>query len=367
MDFDSVVIGAGVVGIAVARELARRRQSVLVLEAEAAIGTATSSRNSGVIHAGIYYPRGSLKAQLCVRGKHLLYEYCRRHDVPHRQCGKLIVATSPAEVPTLEGYRRSALENGAGELPWLDASQVHALEPAVACVAALHSPSTGIIDVHELMYALRADLESAGGTVLLGCPVSAVEPAGQGLRVSVADGAASSVTTRAVVNSAGLAATAVARLVGGLAPEHVPAAHFARGHYYALRGPAPFGRLVYPVAEKAGLGTHVTVDLAGRVRFGPDVEWIPSVDYQFTSDRRSEFAAAIRRYYPELDADRLVPDYTGVRPKIHGPTEPAADFRIDGPERHGLAGLVNLFGIESPGLTASLAIAERVADILAGR
>ena len=365
MDVDSVVVGAGVVGLAVARALALTGRKVVVLERERAIGTAVSSRNSGVIHAGIYYMPGSAKARLCVRGKALLYEFCARRGVAHARCGKLIVATDEPETALLAQYETRARINGAGELERLSAREAAELEPHVHCVAALHSPSTGIIDAHELMQALTADIEAREGHVVLGSDFGRAEPAAGGFRVDIADGGGS-LACRELVNAAGLAAPAVAARISGLAPGAVPRARFARGRYYTLRGPAPFRRLIYPVADAHSLGIHATLDLAGRVRFGPDVEWIDAVDYSFDASRTMEFAAAIRRYYPALEGIRLDPDYTGIRPKIYGPDEPAADFRIDGPIAHGIAGLVNLFGIESPGLTASLAIAELVVSNLDG-
>ncbi|MBS0375247.1 MAG: NAD(P)/FAD-dependent oxidoreductase [Proteobacteria bacterium] len=366
MDFDTIVAGGGVVGLASARALALTGRRVIVLEAGERIGAQTSSRNSGVIHAGIYYPAGSLKARLCVAGRDLLYAYCAERGIAHRRCGKLIVATSPAETDVLRSYQASAVRNGAGELAWLGADEVAALEPAVSCVAALHSPRTGIIDASELMQALLGDLEAAGGLLALRSRVTAVSVSTAGCEVLVAGEDGGPLQAREFVNAAGLHAAEVARATRPLDRCHVPDAYYARGHYYSLSGSPPFRRLVYPIAESAGLGTHVTLDLAGRVRFGPDVEWIDGIDYRFGADRRAEFAAAIRRYYPGLDASRLAPDYTGIRPKISAPGAPAADFRIDGPARHGLPGLVNLFGIESPGLTSSLAIGEYVRELLSG-
>jgi L-2-hydroxyglutarate oxidase LhgO len=363
MDADSIVTGAGVVGLAAARALALTGRTVIVLERERAIGTAVSSRNSGVIHAGLYYTPGSLKARLCVRGKALLYEFCEHRGVAHARCGKLIVASGAAEARLLEDYLARANANGAGEVVRLGPREVAALEPNVHCVAALHSLSTGIVDAHELMQALAADIESHGGHIVLGSMVDRAEPIAGGFRVHVAGGE-SSASCRELVNAAGLDGPALAARIDGLAPRAIPRARFARGRYYALRGASPFHRLVYPVADAHSLGIHATLDLAGRVRFGPDVEWIDAVDYTFDSSRTAQFAAAIRRYYPALDAARLEPDYTGIRPKIYAPDEPAADFRIDGPLEHGIPGLVNLFGIESPGLTASLAIAEVVVSCL---
>jgi L-2-hydroxyglutarate oxidase LhgO len=356
---DVVVVGAGVVGLACARELALRGREVLVLERHPLIGTETSSRNSEVIHAGIYYPTGSRKARLCVEGKALLYQYCAAAGVAHRRCGKLIVATEPGHLGILREYQVQAERNGAGKLEWLDADQVRALEPAVRALAGVLSPTTGIIDSHGFMLSLQGELEARGGLVVCNSHVRSLARCADGLRIVTDD---VELAARCVVNSAGLAAPDLAR---DLAPD-VPRAHFARGRYYGYAGPAPFSRLVYPVAEAGGLGVHVTVDLAGQVRFGPDVEWIDGVDYTFDDRRRGDFAEAIARYFPDVDAGRLLPGYTGVRPKISGPGEPAADFRIDGPAEHGVPGLVNLLGIESPGLTASLAIARLVADVVAG-
>ncbi|MCZ8131106.1 MAG: NAD(P)/FAD-dependent oxidoreductase [Steroidobacteraceae bacterium] len=360
MDTDTVVVGAGVVGLAIARALAAAGREVVVLERHAGIGCETSSRNSGVIHAGLYYTPGSLKAESCVRGKALLYEYCRERGIAHRRCGKLVVATTPGEIGALERYAATAAANGAGRVDWLDPPQVARLEPELRCVGALHSTTTGIVDVHELMLALQGDLESAGGQVVLRTGFARAERTGSGFRVALDDAEATQLDCREFVNSAGLDAIDVARRIEVDADVDFPAVHHARGHYYALRGRAPFARLVYPVAESAGLGTHVTLDLAGRVRFGPDVEWSPRRDYEFGRDRRAEFAAAIARYYPRIDPERLVPDFVGIRAKLQAPGLPPADFRIDGPAAHGVAGLVHLFGIESPGLTAALALAERV-------
>ncbi|HEX3847094.1 MAG TPA: NAD(P)/FAD-dependent oxidoreductase [Steroidobacteraceae bacterium] len=366
MDVETVIIGAGVVGLAIGRELAALGREVVLLEGEPAVGTATSSRNSGVIHAGIYYTPGSAKARLCVRGKELLYEYCDRRHVAHRRCGKLIVAVEERERAALIEYAVRAAANGVDDLRPLTVADAAGIEPEARCVEALYSPSTGIIDVHELMQALIGDLEAADGHVVLSSPVERAEVCATGFALRLADGRGTRLTCRELINSAGLGAPSVARAIDGLDPRCVPSERFARGRYYALRGPAPFRSLVYPVADAHSLGIHATLDLGGRVRFGPDVEWIDGVDYSFGRDRREEFAAAIRRYYPALDTARLAPDYTGIRPKIYAPSEPAADFRVDGHERHGIPGLVNLFGIESPGLTASLAIAESVARMLDG-
>ncbi len=355
---DCVIVGAGVVGLACAADLAEAGPDVLVLEQHGLIGSETSSRNSEVIHAGIYYPTGSAKARLCVQGKARLYAYCREHRIPHRRCGKLIVAVTEDQKAVLEGYRAQAAANGVGDLSWLDARQVRELEPAVRGVAGLLSPSTGIIDSHAYMLSLQGRLEAAGGMIAFGSRVDRIEPAAAGIEVHAAG---ERLLCRRVVNSAGLAAPELARQVDPAAP----AAFFARGHYFSYAGRPPFSRLVYPVAEAGGLGVHVTVDLAGQVKFGPDVQWCREVDYTFDQTRKAAFAAAIRRYFPDLQANRLQPGYVGVRPKISGPDQPAADFRIDGAGEHGVPGLINLLGIESPGLTASLAIAGRVAEMLA--
>lgn len=354
---DCVVIGAGVVGLACAARLAESGRDVLVLEQHTLIGSETSSRNSEVIHAGIYYPTGSEKARLCVEGKARLYEYCDRYAVPHARCGKIIVAVTEDQTETLEGYRRQAAANGVNDLQWLDQNALNAVEPGVRGVTGLLSPSTGIIDSHSFMLSLQGRLEAAGGMVALATRVLDIRREGQQLRL-ILDGA--ELECRTLVNSAGLTAPDLAAGVDADAPT----AHFARGHYFSYSGKPPFSRLVYPVAEPGGLGVHVTVDLAGQVKFGPDVEWCEEVDYEFDASRKPAFAEAIRRYFPDLEMDRLQPDYVGVRPKISGPGDRAADFRIDGSAAHGIPGLVNLLGIESPGLTSSLAIAEQVALLI---
>lgn len=362
---DCIVIGAGVVGLAVARRLALAGLDTLVLEREATHGTHTSSRNSEVIHAGIYYAPGSLKARLCVQGRERLYRYCEQRGVPHRRCGKLIVATEDAECATLQHYLDSGRRNGVIDLEWRTPPQVSQLEPAVRCASALWSPSTGIVDSHALMQALLGDLEASGGALVCRADVTGVQLANGRHRVTVAqDGANTELAARIVVNSAGLGAQDLARRTAGLDPATIPPRRLAKGHYFTLQGRAPFRHLVYPVAGNAGLGIHVTLDLAGQVRFGPDVEWVDRIDYAPDAARLAAFAVAIRRYYPELDESRLLPGYTGIRPKLSGPAEPAADFLLQGPGTHGWPGLVNLYGIESPGLTACLAIAEEVAAAL---
>lgn len=359
---DCIVIGAGVIGLAVARRLAIAGIEPLVLEREAVHGSHTSSRNSEVIHAGLYYAPGSLKALLCVRGREFLYRYCEERGISHRSCGKLIVATADDERPQLRHYFDTAQRNGVTDLCWLTPEEVAVLEPEVRCRAALWSPSTGIVSSHELMQSLLADLEAGGGT--LACRAEVVGARlGKGLhRVFVQqEGADSEIKSRLLVNAAGLDAQSVARSFGGLDVATIPPRFLARGNYFTLQGRSPFRHLVYPVAGSGGLGIHVTLDLAGDARFGPDVEWVTSVDYSVNETRHAAFAAAIRRYYPGLDAARLQPGYAGIRPKIAGPGEPSADFCIQGPSQHGIAGLVNLYGIESPGLTAAFAIADEVA------
>ena len=359
---DCIVIGGGVIGLAVARRLAIAGVETLVLEREAIHGSQTSSRNSEVVHAGLYYEPGSLKARLCVRGREQLYRYCDERGIAHRRCGKLIVATSDEEHPRLQHYLETARRNGVSDLCWLTPAEVAALEPAVRCTAALWSPSTGIVSSHELMQALLGDLESCGGALACRADVIGARLGHGAHRVVVQqEGTQNELTTRLLVNAAGLDAQSAAHTFAGLDAGTIPARHLAKGHYFTLQGRAPFQHLVYPVAGSGGLGIHVTLDLAGGARFGPDVEWIAHVDYAMDETRRAAFVGAIRRYYPDLDASRLQPGYTGIRPKITGPGEPAADFCIQGPERHGIEGLVNLYGIESPGLTAALAIADEVA------
>lgn len=360
---DVVVIGAGAVGLAIARALALRGREVLILEAAERFGSGVSSRNSEVIHAGIYYPRGSLKARLCVAGRDRLYEFCREHGVAHRRCGKLILASSESELPELERIRAAALANGVELLP-LGRAEALALEPELRCAAALHSPLTGILDAHAYMLALLGQAESRGALLSCDSAVTGLALQANGFGIAV-NGAPVSLHARALVNSAGLSAPAVARLIEGFPPEQVPPAYFAKGSYFTLAGRAPFGRLIYPLPVPGGLGVHLTLDLAGRARFGPDVQWVEELDYAVDTRRADAFYASIRPWWPGLADGALEPAYSGIRPKITGPGEPAADFRIDGQAAHGVPGLVQLFGIESPGLTSSLAIAEHVADLLA--
>jgi L-2-hydroxyglutarate oxidase LhgO len=359
---DCVVVGAGVVGLACARALARTGREVLVLERHGQIGTETSSRNSEVIHAGIYYDTGSLKAQLCVRGKALLYAHCDEYGVAYRRCGKIIVATDASQFDTLRGYQARALANGVGELRWMSVAEVAELEPAVTCVGAIMSESTGIIDSHGYMESLVGDLEAHGGMIAFHSQIRAGAPERGRVRLDTEQMA---LDAALVVNCAGLSAPDLAAKLAVHRPGVLPKAYYAKGQYYTLGGRSPFQRLVYPVAEAGGLGVHVTLDLAGQARFGPDVVWLPEVDYTFDERNRARFIAAIRRYYPDLDENRLQPGYTGIRPKISSAQEPAADFRILGPDAHGVAGLIHLLGIESPGLTASLALAEEVLKLAA--
>ena len=363
---DAVVIGAGVVGLAIARALALAGRDVLVIERHGRIGEETSSRNSEVIHAGIHYPPGSLKARLCVRGKDLLYRYCRDRSIRHRRCGKLIVATNEGQRAELEAIRARGQASGVDDLTIIDRAEAAKLEPEVVCTSALASPSTGIVDSHGLMTAFQGDLEAAGGTVALRCEFlrGQVDRNGFTLRVRSV-GEPLDIRARALINSAGLAAGIVARHIEGLAPRDIPRIRFAKGNYFIYRGRHPFRHLVYPVPESGGLGVHVTLDLRGQARFGPDVQWIDAPDYSVDESHRERFFDAIRSYWPKVNHDRLAPGYVGVRPKLIRPGDPPGDFVIQGPDAHGIPGLVNLYGIESPGLTSSLAIAEHVTETLA--
>jgi L-2-hydroxyglutarate oxidase LhgO len=362
---EAVVMGAGVVGLAVARALAMRGLETLVLEREIAIGTGISSRNSEVIHAGLYYPPGSLKARSCVAGKRQLYAFCESHGVAHRRCGKLLVATEASQLPGLKALQAQAAANGVDDLVLLDAARARSMEPALTCLAALWSPSTGIIDSHGLMLALQGDLERHGGMVAVASPVQAVHAGPDGHVVEVGGEQPMALAARIVVNAAGLWAPALAQATSGLPADARPTARFCKGNYFSLAGRAPFSRLIYPLPQRAGLGVHLTLDLGGQARFGPDVQWLADdaaapIDYTVDPARADAFYAEVRRYWPALPDGALQPAYSGVRPKLVGPGEPAADFRIDGPAEHGVPGLVNLFGIESPGLTASLALADDV-------
>jgi L-2-hydroxyglutarate oxidase LhgO len=358
---DIVVVGAGVVGLAVARALAVAGREVLILEAAESFGTGTSSRNSEVIHAGIYYPCGSLKARFCVAGRDRLYRFCEQHGIPHHRCGKLIVAASVSQQTELQKIRAAAHANGV-ELELWEGGRAIALEPQLRCVGALHSPLTGIVDSHSYMLALLGQAENHGATLVCESAVTALRLEKDGVVLAI-NGEEPALRARTLINSAGIQAPQISALIEGFPAEHVPRAYFAKGNYFTLGGRSPFSRLVYPVPEPGGLGVHLTLDLAGRARFGPDVQWVDAPDYTVDPRRAQKFYAAIRTYWPALADGALQPAYAGIRPKISAPSAPAADFRIDGPEVHGVAGVVNLFGIESPGLTASLAIADEVAGI----
>ena len=364
---DGVVIGAGVVGLAVARALIQAAPDTarewLVLEAADAIGTGTSSRNSEVIHAGIYYPHGSRKAQLCVQGRHILYAYAAERGVAHQRCGKLIVATHADQLPALDAILQKAHANGVSDVVKLSAAQAQAMEPALSCVAALYSPSTGIVDSHGLMLSLQGDFENAGGIVALNSPVASAVCGDEGIWLRMVDG--SELFAQTVVNAAGLHAPALAHHFDGLAASHVPQAYFAKGNYFTLSGKSPFSRLIYPVPEAAGLGVHLTLDLGGQAKFGPDVQWVDGPDDLVVSTEHAPaFYEEIRKYWPALSDGALQAGYAGIRPKISSPHEGAADFCIQGPAVHGVKGLVNLFGIESPGLTSALAIGDAVVHAL---
>lgn len=360
-DFEVVVVGAGVVGLACAVALAERGHSVLVLEAEARAGEGISSRNSGVIHAGLYYPHGSLKARLCVDGARRLYDWCALRGVAHRRCGKLVVATEPAQLDRLQAL----LEHGRGnavQLHWLEAAQALERVPQLRCAAAIWSPDSGIVDVPELVTSLVGALQQAGGQLLCRTEVAAVRclPGGYILQTTAGD----QLSCRWLVNAAGLGATALASAIDGLPAERVPPLYYGQGHYYRLQGASPFDTLIYPLPPGHSLGVHLGLDLAGQARFGPDLRWIDEADYAFDDSRREAFADAIAQWWPELPRERLQPDYVGVRPKISGPDQAPADFVIQDATTHGLPGLVNLFGIESPGLTSCLAIGAEVASRL---
>ena len=362
---DCVVIGAGVVGLACARALALRGRDVIVLEQAEAIGTGTSSRHSEVIHAGIYYPPGSLKARMCVAGRSMMYRYMDERGIPYSRLGKLIVATSDDQVPALERLRATAARNGVTNLEMLSAGEARGREPELACVAALWSPSTGVADSHSYMLGLQGDAEDRGAMVAFHAPVEYGRLSDEGITLEVGGDGAMTLQARLVVNSAGLHAQDLARRLEGFPEERVPPSYYCKGNYYSLSGcRAPFSSLIYPAPEQAGLGVHLTLDLAGQARFGPDVEWIECIDYDVDPGRSDGFYAAVRKYWPGLPDGALQPGYAGIRPKVQAPGEPAADYVIQGPADHGVSGLVNLFAIESPGMTSSLAIADHVADML---
>ncbi|MBI1779658.1 MAG: NAD(P)/FAD-dependent oxidoreductase [Proteobacteria bacterium] len=362
---DCVVVGAGVVGLAVARAMALAGREVIVLEAADGIGTETSSRNSEVIHAGIYYPTGSLKARFCIAGRKALYAYCAERGIAHRRATKLIVATEAAERAGIETLRAQAAANGCEDLRWLSASEAKALEPELACIGAVLSPSTGLIDSHAFMLALQGDAEDRGAMIAFKSPLEGGRCQEDGILIEVGGAEKMRLQCRTLINSAGLGAQDVARRLRGLPTQSVPPAFYAKGNYFVLSGSKPpFSRLIYPAPVQAGLGIHVTIDLAGQIRFGPDVEWIDRLDYDVDPARADAFYAAIRRYWPGLPDGTLKPGYSGIRPKLQQRGEPAQDFLVQGPAEHGVPGLANLYGIESPGLTAALAIADHVVEIL---
>jgi L-2-hydroxyglutarate oxidase LhgO len=362
MDVDAIVIGAGVVGLAVTRQLAQAGREVLVLEAEKTVGAHTSSRNSEVIHAGLYYAQGSLKARACVEGRKLLYAYCAERHVPARRVGKLIVATGQAQIAALEALRQRGLDNGVDDLTPLSREEARALEPEVECVAALLSPSTGIVDSHALMLSLQGDAEAKGAQFAFRSKVARIGRKDAHFEVATEDGA--SVSCGAVVNCAGHGAHAVARNIENYPAKLIPPRFMAKGNYFNVSGRTPFSHLIYPMPVEGGLGVHVTLDLAGRMRLGPDVQWVDQLDYTPISGQEEEFRTAVMRYWPGIADREIASAYCGIRPKINGPGEAPADFRIDGPKGHGIKNLVNFFGIESPGLTASLAMARDAAGML---
>jgi len=360
---ECVVIGAGVIGLAIARRLAQAGREVIVLEAAEGIGTVTSSRNSEVIHAGIYYKAGSLMAQMCVSGKRALYDYCRSHGIPHKNCGKLIVATTPKETEKLQSIRAHAETNGVDDMQILTGVAARALEPALNCDAALLSPSTGIIDSHSYMLALRGDAEAAGAAFAFHTPLLRAKACAGKIELDAGGEAPMALECNLLVNAAGLDAPATARQIEGMPAKLIPQAYLAKGNYFSCSARAPFSRLIYPVPEPGGLGVHLTLDMAGQARFGPDVEWVDHIDYAVNPARAERFYPAIRKYWPTLPNGALMPSYSGMRPKIVPPAIASQDFVIQGPREHGVDGLINLFGIESPGLTSSLSIADHVGNL----
>jgi len=362
---DCVIVGAGVVGLAIARRLAQAGREVIVLESAEGIGTVTSSRNSEVIHAGIYYKAGSLMARMCVAGKRALYNYCGDHGIPHRNCGKLIVATSAKETERLESIRAHAQANGVSDMQILSGVEARVLEPALNCDAALLSPSTGIIDSHAYMLALRGDAEEAGAAFAFHTPLLRATARAGRIELDAGGAAPMTLECRLLVNAAGLDAPALAHHIAGMPDALIPKSYLAKGNYFSCNAKAPFSRLIYPVPEPGGLGVHLTLDMAGQARFGPDVEWVDHIDYAVDPARAERFYPAIRRYWPTLPDGALMPSYSGMRPKIVPPAVASQDFVIQGPRDHGVAGLINLFGIESPGLTSSLAIADHVGELAA--
>ena len=358
---ECLVIGAGVIGLAVARALARSGREAIVVEKETGIGAGVSSRNSEVIHAGIYYPTGLDKTRLCVEGKTMLYTFCQEFGVPHKRCGKLLVAVNAGEVDKLAALKAQAEANGVADLTWLSGKEARALEPALIAERALLSPSTGIVDSHAFMLALRGDAEAHGAMIAFETPVLAGRAAERGLIIETGGSGPMRISAAHVVNAAGLGAQGVARSIAGMPVAKIPPLHLAKGNYFSLSRRSPFSRLIYPMPTPGGLGVHLTLDLAGQAKFGPDVEWVEAIDYDVDPGRAASFYAAIRTYWPDLPDGALQPGYAGVRPKIARPGGSNTDFLIQTEKDHGAAGLINLFGIELPGLTASLAIADWLA------
>ena len=361
---ECVVAGAGIIGLAIARALALQGREVMVLEQERVIGAHTSSRNSEVIHAGLYYPKNSLKARFCVEGKKRLYAYCAERGIAAKRIGKLVVAVDEREAASLAGLMAKAAANGVGDLELLSGQATRALEPELSCAAAFHSPSTGIIDSHALMLSYQGDAENTGARLALRAELLGGRATSSGFNLEVGGDGKTALECKILVNAAGLYAPSLARRLKGVPPQSIPQEYYCRGVYFTLSGRAPFKRLIYPVPEHAGLGVHYTADLGGQGKFGPDTEWISGIDYTVDPKRGDLFYAAIRKYWPGLMDGALQPGYAGIRPKISGPTEPAADFLIQGPKDHGVPGLVNLYGIESPGLTSSLPLADYAVSLL---
>ncbi|WP_237762279.1 NAD(P)/FAD-dependent oxidoreductase [Legionella shakespearei] len=358
---ECVVVGAGVIGLAIARSLSQSGMDLIIMESNNAIGTETSSRNSEVIHAGIYYSHNSLKARACVQGRQMLYEFCQSHSVPFKQCGKLIVANTELQKQELSILRQKALRNGVSDIVEMTALEVSHLEPDIHCLGALFSPSTGIIDSHSLMLAYLGDAEAAGAMLALNCSLKKVIYTGQDFELYTDQ---IKIKTNILINSTGLHASHVAAMIEGFPEDKIPKTYFAKGNYYSLSGASPFKHLIYPVPEPGGLGVHLTLDLAGQVRFGPDVEWVDQINYNVDPKRADSFYSSVRHYWPSLPDHALQPSYSGIRPKLSGPNGAATDFIIQGANDHGIPGLVNLFGIESPGLTSSLYLAEKVAKLV---
>jgi L-2-hydroxyglutarate oxidase LhgO len=362
---DAVVIGAGVVGLACARALTARGIETLIIERHERIGQEISSRNSEVIHAGLYYPPGSHKARLCVQGNKALYDYCTQRGIPHQRCGKLIVATVPAQIDKLALLLNQARDNGVSDIRMITGAEAFALEPHLSCTAALLSPSTGIIDSNALMLSLLADAEHNGATLVLRSGVSKGKVTSGGIILQINNGDETiALKAKIVINAAGLSAPGIASSITGLPTQHIPTAYYAKGNYFSLSGRTPFSRLIYPIPEPGGLGVHLTLDLGGQARFGPDVEWVDDIDYSVSPERADGFYDEVRKYWRGLPDDALQPAYCGIRPKITSPNATNADFLIQGRGTHGVPGLINLFGIESPGLTSCLSIAEHICTML---